>query len=104
MEVVQSKNKEVPVKNKEAATTTKHHGLNLTVLEDKIVQLLKAMKMLKEENASLKEKNKDLQGQLKALEGSLVSETRDLEELSQEKIKAKLVVDNLLHLIETQEQ
>jgi len=102
MEVVQSKSKEVLAKSKEMPEAK--HGLNLTTLEEKVIQLIEIMKMLKEENLSLKDKNKDLQGQLKALEGSLVSETRDLEELSQEKMMTKMVVDNLLLLIETQEQ
>ena len=102
MEVIPSKGKEVQVKSKEAPVAKQ--GLNLTTLEAKIIHLIDMMKALKEENLLLKEKNKDLQEQLKALEGSLVSETRDLEELSQEKLMAKLVVDNLLHLIETQEQ
>jgi len=101
MEAMRAKSKEVP------AAVVKH-GLNLTMLEDKVVHLIDLMKLLKEENHSLKNKNKDLQSQLKALEGSLVSETRDLEELSQEKMMTKMVVDNLLHsiekLIETQEQ
>lgn len=101
MEAMRAKGKEVP------AAIVKH-GLNLAVLEEKVVQLIEIMKLLKEENLSLKEKNKDLQGQLRALEGSLVSETRDLEELSQEKMMTKMVVDNLLSsiekLIETQER
>ena len=102
MEVMPSKGKEVPVKSKEMPAAKQ--GLNLTTLENKVIHLIEVMKMLKEENLSLKDKNKDLQEQLKALEGSLVSETRDLEELSQEKMMTKLVVDNLLQLIETQEQ
>ncbi len=100
MEATRVKGKEVPAAAK--------HGLNLTMLEEKIIHLIDLMKLLKEENFSLKNKNKDLQGQLKALEGSLVSETRDLEELSQEKMMTKMVVDNLLQsiekLIETQER
>ena len=95
-------------KGKEVPAAIVKHGLNLAVLEEKVVQLIEIMKLLKEENLSLKEKNKDLQGQLRALEGSLVSETRDLEELSQEKMMTKMVVDNLLSsiekLIETQER
>ncbi len=87
-----------PAKNKEKQI--QKNGLNLNLLEEKVVQLIDMIKFLKDENASLKLKNKDLSGQLKALEGSLVSETKDLEELSQEKMMTKMVVDNLLHSID----
>jgi len=96
------------VKGREVIQVPSQHGLNLNILEEKVVLLIGIMKALKEENFLLKNKNKDLQGELKALEGSLVSETRDLEELSQEKMMTKMVVDNLLNsiekLIETQER
>ena len=88
----------IPAKGKE-----KHFGkspLNLNVLEEKVVRLIELVKALKDENASLKNKNKDLHGQLKALEGSMVLETKNLEELSQEKVVTKMVVDNLLHSID----
>lgn len=87
-----------PAKNKEKQI--QKNDLNLNLLEEKVVQLIDMIKFLKDENASLKLKNKDLSGQLKALEGSLVSETKDLEELSQEKMMTKMVVDNLLHSID----
>lgn len=82
--------------NKKATTYT----LNLALLEEKVVVLVNTVKSLKLENADLREKNKSLQGQLKALEGSLVSETKDLEELSQEKIMTKMAVDDLLKSID----
>ena len=63
--------------------------------------MVEMIKSLKSEIASLKEKNKDLQSQIKALESSLVSETKDLEELSQEKMMTKAFVDNLLHSIDS---
>ena len=62
--------------------------------------LVNTVKGLKQENATLLEKNKTLEDQLKALEGSLVSETKDLEELSQEKIMTKMAVDDLLKSID----
>ncbi len=77
------------------------HGLNLTALEERVLQMLNLVKSLKTEIGSLKEKNKDLQSQIKMLESSLVAETKDLEELSQEKIMTKMVVDNLLHSIDS---
>ena len=103
--------------------------LNLTEFEAKVVNLVQTVKDLRSESLSLKEKNtdlevelfnkeeqvqefqaeilslkdknKDLQGQIKVLESSLVSETKDLEELSQEKIMTRLVVENLLHSIDS---
>lgn len=76
------------------------YSLNLTLLEEKVVILVNTVKSLKLENAELKETNMLLQEQLKALEGSLVSETKDLEELSQEKIMTKMAVDDLLKSID----
>lgn len=88
----------VPAKNKERQI--EKHSLNLSLLEEKVVHLIDMIKILKDENTSLKNKNKEMLNQLRALEGSLVAETKDLEELSQEKMMAKLVVDNLLHSID----
>lgn len=84
-------------KNKKAVQT---YSLNLAVLEEKVVILVNTVKNLKLENVDLREKNKSLQDQLKALEGSLVSETKDLQELSQEKIMTKMAVDDLLRSID----
>lgn len=83
-------------KNKKVVT----YSSNLTLLEEKVVALVTTIKCLKLENADLVERNKSLQDQLKALEGSLVSETKDLEELSQEKIMTKMAVDDLLKSID----
>lgn len=84
-------------KNKKATNT---YSLNLALLEEKVVSLVTLVKSLKKENVNLREENKNLQDQLKALEGSLVSETKDLEELSQEKIMTKMAVDDLLKSID----
>ncbi len=88
----------IPAKGKEKQHSKSN--LNLHLLEEKVVRLIEMVKALKDENASLKMKHKDLQGQMRALEGSLVAETKDLEELSQEKVVTKMVVDNLLHSID----
>lgn len=88
----------IPAKGKEKQQPKSN--LNLHLLEEKVVHLIDMIKSLKDENASLKQKHKELQGQMKALEGSLVAETKDLEELSQEKVVTKMVVDNLLHSID----
>lgn len=97
----------IPAKGKEIQAA-KNKSMNLNLLEEKVVSLIEMIKALKDENQNLKAKNKDLHAQIKALEGSLVAETKDLEELSQEKMMTKIVVDNLLHsidaLIEIKEQ
>ncbi len=87
------------VKNKQAQVLKQES--NLTTLEGKILHMVEMIQAHKSEIVSLKEKNKDLQNQIKALESSLVSETRDLEELSQEKMMTKAFVDNLLHSIDS---
>ena len=74
--------------------------LNLGLLEEKVVRLIEMVKTLKDDNSALRQKNKDLNNQLKAIESSLVAETKDLEELSQEKMVTKMVLDNLLHSID----
>ncbi len=89
----------IPGKSKEKSIS-KPVVSNLSLLEDKVIHLIEMLKACKAEVLELKEKNKDLQIQLKSLEGSLVSETKDLEELSQEKMVTKMVVDNLLHSID----
>lgn len=86
--------------NKDANKKAMTYSLNLTVLEEKVVLLVNTVKNLKQENIALKELNLLFQEQLKALEGSLVSETKDLEELSQEKIMTKMAVDDLLKSID----
>ncbi len=88
----------IPAKGKEKQHSKSN--LNLHLLEEKVIHLIEMIKILKDENVALKQKCKDLQGQMRALEGSLVAETKDLEELSQEKVVTKMVVDNLLHSID----
>lgn len=86
--------------NKDKNKKSNGYSLNLALLEEKVVSLVGLVKSLKVENAELKEKNQSLHEQLKTLEGSLVSETKDLEELSQEKIMTKMAVDDLLKSID----
>lgn len=88
-----------PVKGKQNQAQKQNNSLHL--LEEKIAHMIDMIKSLKSENMALKDKNKDLQSQLKDFEVSLVAETRNLEELSQEKMMTKMVVDNLLHSIDS---
>ena len=96
----------IPAKGKEKQVL--RSNLNLGLLEEKVIRLIEMVKSLKDENLAMKQKVKELQAQLRAVEGSLVSETKDLEELSQEKMVTQMVLDNLLHsidaLIETKEK
>lgn len=73
---------------------------NLSLLEDKVVQLVELAKNLKAKNDQLVEENVKLKQQVDILEASLVAETKDLEELSQEKITTKMVVDDLIKSID----
>lgn len=73
---------------------------NLSLLEDKVVQLVELAKNLKAKNDKLVEENAMLKQQVDRLEMSLVAETKDLEELSQEKVTTKMVVDDLIKSID----
>lgn len=81
--------------------TNKTYNLNLSLLEEKVVRLVELVKSLKDKNAELVKEKEQLQDQLIALEGSLVSETKDLEELSQEKVMTKMVVEDLIQNIDS---
>lgn len=88
----------IPAKGKDKSANK--YSLNLALLEEKVVGLVDLVKDLRSEKAKLQEENESLKGQLKALETSLVSETKDLEELSQEKTMTKMAVDDLLRSID----
>lgn len=87
--------------NKEEQKAQEVYNLNLTLLEEKVVRLVDMVKALKLKNEDLKKSNDDLKMQLEKLETSLVSETKDLEELSQEKVMTKMVVDDLIKSIDS---
>ena len=78
----------------------KTYNVNLALLEDKVVKLVNLVKSLREKNVELTRERELLVDQLRLLEGSLVSETRDLEELSQEKVMTKMVVEDLINNID----
>ena len=75
--------------------------LNLSLLEEKVVRLVAMVKDLKKKSETLQAENESLKNQLLNLESSLVEETKDLEELSQEKIMTKMVVDDLISSIDS---
>lgn len=75
-------------------------GLNLSVLEDKVVRLVEAVKQFKAENMRLAEENIRLHQSLDALEKSLMMESKDVEELSQEKAMTRVAVEDLIKSID----
>jgi len=115
--------------NKNEHILQENYNLNLTLLEEKVIRLVDMVKTLKfakqvldEENQVLKnhihaiqdeslkyqeeilkleEESQMLQHQLMKTESSLVSETKDLEELSQEKMMTKMIVDDLIRSIDS---
>ncbi len=87
--------------NKNEQNLQENYSLNLTLLEEKVVRLVEMVKSLKHANQSLQEENQMLKHQLMKTESSLVEETRDLEELSQEKMMARLLVDDLIKSIDS---
>ena len=78
-----------------------NYNLNLTLLEEKVIRLVDMIKNLKSANQSLQEENQMLKHQLMKVETSLVAETKDLEELSQEKMMTKMIVDDLIKSIDS---
>jgi hypothetical protein len=87
--------------NKNEQNLQENYSLNLTLLEEKVVRLVEMVKSLKQANQSLQEENQMLKHQLMKTESSLVEETRDLEELSQEKMMARLLVEDLIKSIDS---
>jgi len=77
------------------------NNFNLTLLEEKVIRLVEMIKNLKSANQALQEENQMLKHQLMKTESSLVAEAKDLEELSQEKMMAKLLVDDLIKSIDS---
>ena len=78
-----------------------NYNLNLTLLEEKVIRLVEMVKSLKLANQTLQEENQMLKNQLMKTESNLVSETKDLEELSQEKMMTKMLVDDLIKSIDS---
>lgn len=74
---------------------------NLSLLEEKVIRLVEMIKVLKQTNQVLQDENQVLKHQIIKLESSLVSETKDLEQLSQEKVVTKMLVDDLIKSIDS---
>ncbi len=84
----------------EKSTELNKQGLNLGVLEDKVIRLVEAVQHFKAESLRLAEENARLRQSLDTLERSLMVESKDLEKLSEEKAMAKVAVDDLIKSID----
>jgi len=87
----------------------------LGLLENKIKNLVELIGKLKDENAKLKiresrladennrllQENDGLKKQLESFEGAVVQNTKNLDELNQEKALTKMVVDDLIKSIDS---
>ena len=108
--------------NRNEQNVQENYGLNLALLEEKVVRLVDLIQelrqtkqtmqkenlMLHEEIQSeqkeiqfLQEENQMLKNQLMRAENSLVAETKDLEEASQEKMMTRMIVDDLIRSIDS---
>jgi len=87
--------------NKNEQNLQENYNLNLTLLEERVIRLVDIVKSLKLANQSLNEENQMLKHQLMKVESSLVAETKDLEELSQEKMMTRMLVDDLIKSIDS---
>lgn len=101
--------------NKNEQNFQVNYGLDLSLLEEKVIRLVdlinrykqmnlsnqEEIQMLKQANQSLQEDNQMLKHQLMRAESSLVAETKVLEEQSQENMMAKMIVDDLIRSIDS---
>lgn len=71
----------------------------LSILEEKVAQLVGLVNELKKENASLLAENALLLEEVQALESSVMQDTQALDQLNQEKEATKAVVDDLIRNI-----
>lgn len=85
---------------KEKSAESSSQGLNLSVLEEKVIRLVEAVQHFKAENVRLSEENARLKQSLDTLERSLIVESKDLEKLSEEKAMAKVAVEDLIKSID----
>lgn len=101
--------------NKNEQNFQENSNLNLSLLEEKVIRLVDMVMTLKKDNQAcklnnqnlqevnqaLQEENQMLKHQLMRAESSLVTETKDLEELSQEKMMTKMILDDLIKSIDS---
>jgi hypothetical protein len=73
---------------------------NLNLLEQKVLVLLENLKTIKEYNTQLVKENQDLMSRLETVETSLLKGTQNIDELNQERMLTKMVVEELISNIE----
>lgn len=72
----------------------------LNVLEKKILSLVEVLKAEREITAKVTEEKDQLAARLEMLENSLLKGTQNIEELNQERVLTKMVVDELITSID----
>ena len=72
----------------------------LNLLEKKIASLVELLKAEKEFSARLTEEKNQLAARLDIVETSLLKGTQNIEELNQERVLTKMVVDELINSID----
>ena len=101
--------------NKNEQNIQENSNSNLGLLEERVIRLVDMVKASKQEsqtvkqlnqtlleaNQTLQEENQMLKHQLMRAESSLVTETKDLEEMSQEKMMTKMILDDLIRSIDS---
>lgn len=79
---------------------TGHPIENLNQLEKKIGILIELVQKEKAVNARLTEEKQSLVARLESLENSLLNESKNMEELNQERALTKMAVDELINSID----
>ena len=72
----------------------------LQVLESKIAQIIDLLHTEREKTTQLLEEKNALSERIEAMESSLLKETKSIEELSQERVLTKQMVDELIDTID----
>jgi chromosome segregation ATPase len=72
----------------------------LQALEKKIAHIIDLLHAERERTASLGEEKNTLLARIEAMENSLLKETKSIEELSQERVRTKQMVDDLIQTID----
>ena len=73
----------------------------LDVLENKIASLVELIKKYKEENTQLAEEKAELAAKVKNMESSLLDDSQQVRQLSEEKEETKSAVDDLINVIDS---
>jgi len=73
----------------------------LKVLDDKIAGLIQKIKNLEAKNSRLIAENSQLTARLETMENSMLTDSKRIEELDQEKALTRIVVDDLIKNIDS---